>query len=92
MLAKEATPVDPRFIIFMCIYKRLLNYEYFCKKLKPSRPVRRTCFPMIFKRITITTNLLLAFSTNLCTVLHIFAYDIPESLIPNMQNKIKLIK
>lgn len=44
----RATPVAPRFIIFMCIYKHLLNYEYFCKKLKPSRPVRRTCFPMMY--------------------------------------------
>lgn len=33
---------------------------------------------------------LLALNTNLHTVLHIFTYDIPEPLIPNMQNKIKL--
>lgn len=33
---------------------------------------------------------LLALNANLHTVLHIFTYDIPEPLIPNMQNKIKL--
>jgi hypothetical protein len=75
----------------MCNHMLLLNHGVSYKQLKSSGPVSKTFSQWYIPVEKNQTGFWL--SIPICSaVLHIFAYDIPESLIPNMQNKIKLIK